>query len=488
MSAKKLSLSEAAVRVLTDAGEPLHYREITRRMLDQGLVESGSKTPAASLSAVIAVDIQSHGKASRFVRVRPGVYGLRSWELASTPEHAAEVVEPEQRVRIPLYPAYSEVRLVLPIWAGKPRTQVTHLRATIGELRGTPQEPVDWTNPDQWIPERLTGDDQTLALETWQKSKKQVNPRHVYGHWLLARGYHLLGEHADGTLYLTEHGQDFLKNPGGATELLIDDGEGLLKLLSLVAAHGPARVSEFEAEWREYLQRWSAFGSESTIKDTLRRRLRNLLMRGLISRSTGQYSVTDTGLAYLRRVDDTDAPVSDQEEQLFTLVKQHNDAIRDSIHALLSSMDPYAVEHLVKRLLEAMDYENVEVTARSNDKGVDVLADIELGITSVREVVQVKRHKKTIQRKDLDALRGSLHRFQAVRGTIITTGVFSRGTREAAFESGAPPITLIDGEKFVDLLIEHGIGVRKEPVILLELDHDAFSSIVAKTDDELVDE
>ncbi len=105
------------------------------------------------------------------------------------------------------------------------------------------------------------------------------------------------------------------------------------------------------------------------------------------------------------------------------------------------------------------------------------MADIELGITSVREVVQAKRHKRTIQRTVLDALRGSLHRFDAVRGTIITTSTFSKGTREAAFEPGAAPITLIDGNKLVDLLIEHGIGVRKKPVELLELDADAFAEV-----------
>ena len=38
-----------------------------------------------------------------------------------------------------------------------------------------------------------------------------------------------------------------------------------------------------------------------------------------------------------------------------------------------------------------MGYENVYVTAPSNDKGVDVVADIELGISKVREVIQVKR-------------------------------------------------------------------------------------------------
>ena len=48
------------------------------------------------------------------------------------------------------------------------------------------------------------------------------------------------------------------------------------------------------------------------------------------------------------------------------------------------------------------------VIGQSGDRGVDVVADVQLGVTSVREVVQAKRHKRTIQCKDLDALRGPL--------------------------------------------------------------------------------
>lgn len=140
-------------------------------------------------------------------------------------------------------------------------------------------------------------------------------------------------------------------------------------------------------------------------------------------------------------------------------------------------MDPYAFEHLIKQLLEAMNYQKVMVTSPSNDKGVDVVADIELGITSVREVVQAKRQKTNVQRPVLDALRGSLYRFQAVRGTIITTGNFSKGTVQVAFEPGAPPITLINGEKLIDLLIEYGLGVRNRTIELLELDADAFVQV-----------
>ena len=104
------------------------------------------------------------------------------------------------------------------------------------------------------------------------------------------------------------------------------------------------------------------------------------------------------------------------------------------------------------------------------NKGVDVIGKIEVGITDVREVVQVKRHRKNIHRPVLDGLRGSLHRFQALRGTIITLDGFAKGAQDAAIEMGAAPITLIDGDKLLDLLIKHGIGVRTKAIELLELD------------------
>ncbi len=140
----------------------------------------------------------------------------------------------------------------------------------------------------------------------------------------------------------------------------------------------------------------------------------------------------------------------------------------------LRQINPYEFEELVKRLLEAMGYENVEVTSRSHDGVVVVKARIEVGITMVSEVVQVKRHQNSINRPVLDQLRGSLHRFDAMRGTIISTGKFTAGTKEAAFEKGAAPITLIDGDKLIDLLMEHEIGVRKEQIRLLKFEPTDF--------------
>ena len=213
------------------------------------------------------------------------------------------------------------------------------------------------------------------------------------------------------------------------------------------------------------------------IKDTMRRRLANLIARGLVERKGNLYAATPDACFTSRKPKTRTTPSLETTTKCGALVRQHANTVRESLRRQLQDMDPFAFEHLIKRLLEEMDYQNVEVTSRSSDGGVDVVADIEIGITSVREVVQAKRHRRAIQRKDLDALPGSLYRFNDVRGTIVTTSRFSKGTQDAAFATGTAPITLVDGEKLVDLLIEHGIGVSKRTIELLEVDADAIAAI-----------
>ena len=491
MSKETMTFREAARMVLTERG-PMHYQALADAIMAAGLVQTDGATPAASLNATFAVDIKRKGQGSTFVRIKPGVFGLRGVHEPALPalkvqpssasegdEGGASEGDADARVRVPFFPAYSELRHLLRIWPGFPRKQVTGLQATVNELRGTPQKTVDWTDPATWIPERLKAGDLELAQAIWGGSKGAVNPRHTTGHWLLAKNYALIRENGDGVLELTDTGRAFLEQPGGAAEAALDEAEGLIKLLSIVADNGPTRAGGLVEEWSDYLGRRSGFGAESTIKGTLRLRLKNLLERGLVERKGNMYAVTQDGLAYLERAGDEDSVGGGDQHEVWALVRKQVSTVRESLLELLLDMDPFAFEHLIKRLLEEMDYQNVEVTARSGDGGVDVVADIELGITSVREVVQVKKHRRPIQRKDLDALRGSLYRFNAVRGTIVTTSRFAKGTQEAAFATGAAPITLIDGDKLIDMLIEHGIGVRKRTIEMLEVDASAFAAVEA---------
>lgn len=69
---------DATEAVLRDEGGPLHYREITGRILKRRLWSSEGKTPEATVNTSLAMDIQERGSESRFERVSPGTFALRN--------------------------------------------------------------------------------------------------------------------------------------------------------------------------------------------------------------------------------------------------------------------------------------------------------------------------------------------------------------------------------------------------------------------------
>jgi len=155
-------------------------------------------------------------------------------------------------------------------------------------------------------------------------------------------------------------------------------------------------------------------------------------------------------------------------------INTYNAVQMDLLRERLGEMPPQRFERLVADLLEAMGYEDVEVVGQAGDRGIDVVGTVQVGITSIREVVQVKRHRKNINRRVVDQLRGALPYHQAIRGTLVTLSGFTSGSAEAALYPNAAPITLIDGDRLIQLLIEHEIAVTRREAHLNEVDEDYF--------------
>jgi restriction system protein len=375
--------------------------------------------------------------------------------------------DPGTKVRTPLFPLYSWVRALLPIFNGQVKSDVTHLIQAIWEQTGTPQNPVDWTEPDKWIEERLKGGHAKLARHIWEASGHLVNPRHMYGAYLFINGFELLSIKNDGLYELSEDGKNFLKNDL-ATLQTLDEAEGILKLLSILSTKKKAKRGDLVPEWAEYLQEYSKFTTPGTFKDTLSRRISNLVERNFVAKDGNTYDITEDGLKYFNKT----APVEiDSKRDVLLAVDRYNKVQREALFEALSAMHPYQFEHLISELLEAIGYEDVTVTKASGDKGVDVVATVQFGITTITEVVQVKRTpNSSIARPILDQLRGSLPYHHAIRGTLITLGTISKGAKEAALFPGAAPITLIDGEKLLDMLIEHKVGIKKRDIPMFEVD------------------
>lgn len=380
-------------------------------------------------------------------------------------------------VRTPLFPLYSEVAALLRIFNGISKDQVRNLIKGVHEQTGTPQNTVDWSQPSLWIPERLHGTDRQLAQRIWDESQQTVNPRHIYGAYLFINTYQLLSLNAAGQYTLEHRGNDFIAcTPTLLREL--DEAEGLPQLLAILAAHSPGKRADLLEEWTEFLLEHSNHKTPSSINATLRQRLLNLTARSYVSREGNTYNITSTGLDYA--APQGARPQLQAHHNVFSAIKDYNAAQTTVLRERLESLDPYRFEELIKDLLEAMDYENVQVTKQSGDKGVDVIANFQFGITEIKEVVQVKRHKANITRPVLDQLRGALPLHGALRGTIITIGGFAKGCKDVALFPGAAPITLIDGDKLIELLIKHSVGIKQKKLSLLEVDDSYFEGSPAE--------
>jgi restriction system protein len=363
-------------------------------------------------------------------------------------------------IKIPLYPEYSTTVKLLKILNGMLVRDFKNMWNSIWSLRGTPQNTADWTEPDQWIQERLTGKDREIAAKIWNDSNKAVNPRWTRGDQFLISAYHLITEN-NGMYELTQEGKIFIGKAENEVMQKIDNEEGLIQILRQLSLVEGGKRADLLEEWEEYTKYNSNLKQDSVIKDYLRRRLVNLIDRKYIKREGNVYTITEKGLLYLQNIENANPnPVIDKEIQLNKAIEQFNKEQRELLRKYLSETTPYRFENIIKDLLSSMGYDDVQVTSPSNDKGVDVTGISQNGITTVKEVIQVKRNTTSnITRPVLDALRGSLHRFDAFQGTIITLSDFAKGAKDAAFEKGAAPLTLINGNKLIDLLIKNNIGI-----------------------------
>ncbi len=69
-----MNFKEAAIKILSEAKAPLHYKEITERAIKQGLIKTQGSTPWATMNSVISTSIKKEGENSRFLRTKPGYY------------------------------------------------------------------------------------------------------------------------------------------------------------------------------------------------------------------------------------------------------------------------------------------------------------------------------------------------------------------------------------------------------------------------------
>lgn len=340
---------EAALKVLQDKGGPLHYREITKRILAGKLWKCAGKTPEATINAQLAVNIKKNGKASIFRRAGRGIFALNT-ERTNPEAEGDAVCRTEDRALYIRGPK-----------AGK-KLSFTESACRILEACGG-------------------------------------KPMH----------------YRDITLHALEHGM--LDSTGRTPEATM-----YAQILSEVKRR----------KGRGEKQRFMVLG------------------KGMITLAKWQAK----GLAFQ--------------------VEEANIKARKDLLGLVKAMNPGDFEDLIGRLLAAIGFEEVEVTSRSNDGGIDVRGTLVVGdVIRIQLAVQVKRWRNNIQSPVIQQVRGSLGSHE--QGLVITTSDFSKGARKEAERADATPVGLLNGEQLMALLVENEIGVRKTPLQLIQLGENSGS-------------
>jgi restriction system protein len=130
---------------------------------------------------------------------------------------------------------------------------------------------------------------------------------------------------------------------------------------------------------------------------------------------------------------------------------------------IIKSLPPDGFERLCQRLLRESGFQQVIVTGRSGDGGIDGIGTLQVNpFVSFNVLFQCKRYQGTVTPSQVRDFRGAMMG-RADKGIVITTGTFTLEAKKEARRDGVPPIELVDGEALVELFerLELGLIPRK---------------------------
>ena len=133
----------------------------------------------------------------------------------------------------------------------------------------------------------------------------------------------------------------------------------------------------------------------------------------------------------------------------------------------------YVFENFLKEYLLKIGLDEVEITQRSRDGGIDLKA-IRKGIGDFSDIdveryyIQAKRYKpkNKISVKSVRELKGTIP--FGYKGILITTSEFTKEAKEVAKDDISKLVILIDGKSLITSCIDNEIGFVFKPVFSSE--------------------
>jgi restriction system protein len=144
--------------------------------------------------------------------------------------------------------------------------------------------------------------------------------------------------------------------------------------------------------------------------------------------------------------------IAEEEEEappFFEEVKAQADEL---VADLISRLDPYDFQDLVAELLRAMGFRAVSASA-GRDRGVDIVAHPDpLGFERPRIKAQVKHRTDSTGGPEMRSFIATLREGES--GLYVSTGGFTTDAKVEA-QRAREPVTLLDRDDFIRLLLEH---------------------------------
>lgn len=161
--------------------------------------------------------------------------------------------------------------------------------------------------------------------------------------------------------------------------------------------------------------------------------------------------------------------IADNEEEMQEEEKIKDD-FKEKLLASIAKMTPKKFEAFSRALLNRMGVEFTEKGVQiSNDGGIDGYGyhtDVN-DFRTTRVVIQCKRYNVApVREPEINQFLGAMNKYQADYGVFITNGRFTNSARQAA--RAGSPITLIDGNDLVKLVIKYELYITPVKTYVLE--------------------
>lgn len=133
---------------------------------------------------------------------------------------------------------------------------------------------------------------------------------------------------------------------------------------------------------------------------------------------------------------------------------------RDQLAFKLQALSPAGFERFCQRLLRESGFQEVSVTGRSGDGGIDGSGILQVNaLVSFKVLFQCKRYIGSVTVAQLRDFRGAMMG-RADKGIVLTTGSFTSEARKEAIRDGVPAIELVDGEKLAGMMEQLELGLK----------------------------